>query len=256
MIQVRRGVYPEIVRVKPGQNRITVRGEDRQGTVIAFTNNELLHSQSSNRALVLVEADDFILENITLHNTTPLGGSQAEALKVDADRVILRDADFISYQDTVMLNGRVFVTNCVIAGDVDFVWGYGTAFIEHSEIRALAPGYNVQARNPSGNLGYVFVDCALTSTPGVTGHFLGRTGKADDHVAYIRCRMDSHIAPAGWSGESPGLGWREYGSTSLDGHPLDVSQRVASHQLSDRQADYWCDPAFVLRGWNPRGQQQ
>lgn len=255
VIQVRRGVYPEIVRVKPGQNRITLRGEDRTSTIIAFMNNELLHSQSSNRALMLVEGDEFILENITLHNTTPLGGSQAEALKVDADRVIVRDTDLLSFQDTVMLNGRVFVTNCLIAGDVDFVWGYGTAFIEHSEIRALNAGYNVQARNPSGKLGYIFVDCALTSAPGVSGHYLGRTGKGDDHVAYIGCRMDSHIGLAGWSGESPGLGWWEYRSTDLAGGPIDVSRRQASRQMSDRQASIWRDPAFVLRGWNPRGER-
>jgi pectin methylesterase-like acyl-CoA thioesterase len=256
VIQVRRGEYPEIVRVKPGQNRITLRGEDRRETVIAFTNNELLHSQSSNRAMMLVEGDEFILENITLRNTTPKGGSQAEALKVDADRVIVRDADFFSFQDTLMLNGRVFVTNCLVAGDVDFIWGYGTAFIERSEIRALNPGYNVQARNANGSLGYVFVDCALTAAPGVAGHFLARTGKGDDHVAYIDCGMGSHIAAAGWSGQNTGLGWSEYHSMDLTGHPVDVGQRVESRQLSDRQASHWRDPAFVLRGWNPRGRPQ
>ena len=35
-----------------------------------------------------MDADGFRLENLTLHNTTPKGGSQAETIRVRADRVV------------------------------------------------------------------------------------------------------------------------------------------------------------------------
>jgi pectin methylesterase-like acyl-CoA thioesterase len=250
-INIRNGVYAEIIYVKPGKNRLTFRGENRHATTIAYTNNEGMNTRSSNRAMMVVEGSEFTLENITLVNTTPKSGLQAEALKVDADRVILRHCDFFSYQDTLMLNGRVFVTDCLVAGDVDFIWGFGTAFIEKSEIRAVYPGYNVQARNPNDKPGYVFVDCVLTKEPGVTGHFLGRTGKDGDQVIYIDCRMDDHIAPAGWSGASNGLGWWEYASTDLAGTPIDASRRNFSRQLSEAQAATFREVSYVLGGWNP-----
>jgi pectin methylesterase-like acyl-CoA thioesterase len=250
-INIRNGVYAEIIYVKPGKNRLTFRGEDRHATTIAYTNNEGMNTRSSNRAMMVVEGDEFTLENMTLINTTPKSGLQAEALKVDADLVILRNCDFFSYQDTLMLNGRVFVTECLVAGDVDFIWGFGTAYIEKSEIRAVLPGYNVQARNPNDKPGYVFVDCRLTKGPSINGHFLGRTGKDGDQVVYINCRMDDHIAPAGWDGANNGLGWWEYASTDLAGNPIDVSRRNSSRQLLEAQAAIFREVSYVLGGWNP-----
>ena len=250
-IYIRTGVYAEIVYVKPGKNRLTFRGEDRHATIINYTNNEGMNTRSSNRAMVVVEGNEFTLENMTLVNTTPKSGLQAEALKVDADQVILRNCDFYSYQDTLMLNGRVFVTDCLVAGDVDFIWGFGTAYIVKSEIRAVHPGYNVQARNPNDKPGYVFVDCILTREPGVTGHYLGRTGKDGDQVVYLNCRMDGHIAPAGWDGANNGLGWLEYASTDLAGNPIDLSRRTSSRQLSEAQAAIFREASYVLAGWDP-----
>jgi pectin methylesterase-like acyl-CoA thioesterase len=68
---------------------------------------------------------------------TPIGGSQAEALRTNSQRCSVRDVDFSSYQDTLFLNGRVYFTNCYIEGDVDFIWGGGAAFFNRCEIRAL-----------------------------------------------------------------------------------------------------------------------
>jgi hypothetical protein len=48
------------------------------------------------------------------------------------------------------------------------------------------------------------------------------------HVSFIRCRMSPQILPAGWLVTGPRsatLRFEEFGSTDLEGHPLDVSRR-------------------------------
>ena len=76
------------------------------------------------------------------------------------------------------MSGQVYVANSIIEGNVDFVWGNGVVYFDHCEIKVVArKGYNVQARNAVGAIGYVFVDCNLTADPGITGHVLARTDK-------------------------------------------------------------------------------
>ncbi|HSI10424.1 MAG TPA: pectinesterase family protein, partial [Chthoniobacter sp.] len=130
VIFVRKGRYEERVRIGTEKPHVYLVGEDRKGTVIAFTNNDKLNPGWIQRSVLGVEADDFVLENLTVQNTTPYKGSQAEAVYVNAQRCALRNADFLSFQDTLNLSGRVSVRDCYIEGDVDYVWGYGTAVFE------------------------------------------------------------------------------------------------------------------------------
>jgi pectin methylesterase-like acyl-CoA thioesterase len=261
------GLYREIVFVS-GKNQLTLRGADRAGTVIAYANNDALQQKlgTKYRALVEVEnSNDLVIENLTLHNLTPQGGSQAEALRVEpGDKVILRDASFLSLQDTLLLTGRVYATNVYVEGNVDFVWGKGTVYFERSEIKTVVrAGYGVQARNPSDHYGYVFVDSKLTGSPGLTGHLLARidantmTGYPASHVAFIDCEMGPHIDPRGWlvtptGVAAPNVRFWEHSSKDPAGAPLDVSKRdPASRQLDDAEAAMMRDKATVLGGWSP-----
>jgi pectin methylesterase-like acyl-CoA thioesterase len=261
------GLYREIVFVS-AKSQLTLRGADRAGTVIAYANNDALQQKlgTKYRALVEVEnSDDLVIESLTLHNLTPQGGSQAEALRVEpGDRVILRDASFLSLQDTLLLTGRVYATNVYVEGNVDFVWGKGTVYFERSELKTVVrPGYGVQARNPSDRYGYVFVDSKLTAAPGVQGHFLARidatpmTGYPASHVAFIDCQMGAHVDPRGWlvtpaGVATAGVRFWEYRTTDAAGAPVDVTARdPASRQLGDAEAAMMRDKITVLAGWNP-----
>jgi hypothetical protein len=173
-IFIRKGRYEELVRIGRERRHVHLVGEDRQGTVIAAANNDKLNPGWIQRSVLGVEADDFLLENLTVQNTTPYKGSQAEAVYINAERCVLRNADFRSFQDTLNLTGRVYVTGCMIEGDVDYVWGYGGAFFERCELRSMHDGYIVQARNPLGNPGYVFLNCRLTAAPDVKRNWLAR----------------------------------------------------------------------------------
>ena len=134
----------------------------------------------------------------------------------------------------------------------------------------------MQARNPAGLLGYVFVDSTLTADPGITGHVLARTDKNNmnpgSQVAYINCTLGPHIDPVGWlidgyQRPSPDAGtpdggttlnlaylrFAEYKSVDPSGAPIDVSMRIPeSKQLSDSEAAQLRDVTYVFGGWNPK----
>ena len=269
-ITLKKGTYHEIVYIAAKHN-ITFHGEDRKQSIIAYPNNDALQMKLGTAFRALVEAEGsngLVFENLTLHNTTPQGGSQAEALRLEpSDKSILRDSDFISLQDTLLLSGRVYVTNSYVEGNVDFIWGKGTAYFDKSEIKTVGrPGYLVQSRNTT-NSGYVFVDSVL-STEGTSalGTMLARI-EADrfpnSQVAFVNCKMGPHIAAKGWlvtnslAASTAGLDlsklrfW-EYQSSDLGGAPLDVSLRdPASRQISEAEAAQLRDKASVLAGWTP-----
>ena len=261
-IRIRNGVYDSMAYLGPGRNRIRVVGEDRKKTVLAGRNNDRLNPGRMGRPFVSVDADDVTIENLTIRNTTPYKGSQAEALRLEGQRCIIRNCDFYSYQDTLLINGRVFVADCRVEGDVDFIWGHGSTFFENCELRALHDGYLVTSRNPADKFGFVFSNCTLTAAPGVKQNWLARieTGRfPDSAVAFINCRMGPHIPAIGWlvtGGDSSRLRFWEFNSTSLDGKPLDTGKRhAASRQLTAAEAAEWSDPNRVLAEsdtWQPK----
>ena len=269
-ISIKNGTYHEIVYI-PSKSKLTLKGEDRKKTIIAYPNNDALQQKLGTGFRAMIEAESsnqLTLSTLTLHNTTPQGGSQAEALRIEpGDQARLLDSDFISLQDTLLLSGRAYVSNSYVEGNVDFIWGKGAAYFVNSEIKTVGrPGYLVQSRNGLG-YGYVFVDSTFTTDGHANGTLLARI-EGDrfplSSVAYVNCKFaPSLIAPAGWlitnsTGASTtaldltGLRFWEYQSTDLDGKALDVSQRdPAAKQVDATQAAMLRDPSQVLAGWTP-----
>ena len=140
-ITVRPGTYNEINYVPSNKPFITVRGEDRDNTIIQYANNANVNGGNS-RAMFGVDAPDFTLENITLWNTTPRGGSQAEAFRGNNSRILLNRVNLKSFQDTLLLQGQAMVANSYIEGDVDFMWGVGAVYFINSELKAVSSGGN------------------------------------------------------------------------------------------------------------------
>ncbi len=260
-ISVGPGTYYGAVYVTDKQG-ITLRGDDRETTIIAGVNNNNLNPSTRGRALFGSEnLKDFTLSNLTIENRTPQDGSQAEALALlSCDRCIVRDANIRSLQDTLLWSGRVYADNCYIEGNVDYIWGTGAAYFNACEIRTVGrKGYNVQARNGANGHGYVFVDSKLTADPGITGDVLARIDVAEypnSEVAYIDCEIGPHISAQAWTitgGGAPGsLRFLEYQSRDPTGNLLNVSSRASgSRQLTDTEASELRDPVEVLGGWDP-----
>jgi pectin methylesterase-like acyl-CoA thioesterase len=262
-ISVRRGTYQELVYIGATKPLITIRGEDRAATIIAYPNNNNFNS-GNNRAMVACDAADFTLETITLRNTTPAGGSQAEALRGNGQRAILNRVHLASRQDTLLWNGTLFATDSLIEGDVDFMWGGGAAYFQRCELRALATGYYAQVRNSQTGKGHVYVDCRLTAAEGVSGVYLARIdprpGVANtwpfSQVVFLNCAMGAHVPREGWrldnATSAPQLQFWEYQSTDATGATLDVSGRLRdSRQIDEATAAQYRDPQFVV-GFAPQ----
>jgi len=217
------------------------------------------------------DASDFTLTNITLHNTTPEGGSQAEALRSNGQRCVLDHVSLKSRQDTLMMQGAGFVHDSYIEGDVDFMWGAGSVFFQDCELRALSrtvsssADYHTQIRNVQTVNGNVYHRCRLTPDPaGATNpNYRSYLGRIDPNVfpfsqvVYIDCAMGPHVLPVGWllnnATTAPTVQFWEAGSTDLQGKPLDVSGRAPfSRQITAPEVALWSDPEFVL-GFAPPG---
>ncbi|HEX8190606.1 MAG TPA: pectinesterase family protein [Pyrinomonadaceae bacterium] len=271
VIFVKKGTYTEIVYVGSNKPFITVRGEDRAQSVIQYANNNNFNPTSTtHRGLFGVDAADFTLENITLRNTTPQGGSQAEAFRGNNNRIVLNKVNLYSYQDTLLLQGQSnqggFVTDSYIEGDVDFMWGSGAVFFQNTELKQLrTDGFFTQIRNGQGRNGYVYVNCKFTRGPGVGTSYMSRIDPDDfpySQVVLINSQMDG-VRPDPWRFDNPtnavtavnypNIRFWEYNSRDLNGNPVDVSQRAPiSRQLTAAEAVQWSDPAFVLGGWVPQ----
>jgi pectin methylesterase-like acyl-CoA thioesterase len=262
VITINAGTYHEIMHVSKKSN-ITLRGADRAKTQIVGTNNNAQQGSgggTSNRALLGFDSTNgLVIENLTIKNLTPQDGTQAEALRLKGcDKCIIRDADIRSLQDTLLWEGRIYAENCLIVGNVDYVWGTGIAYFNKCEIRTVGrSGVLVQSRNDVGAYGYVFVDCKLTVDSVSKNNMLARidvSAYPGSHVAYINCEMTG-IAAAGWTvtdgSATSSLRFWEYQSTDASGKLLDTSGRTGGTQISASQASSMRDPTVVLGGWSP-----
>jgi hypothetical protein len=280
VINVRRGKYNEIVYVRSNKRFITVRGEDRNESVIQYANNENLNTGSSPRAAFGVDAPDFTLENVTVVNTTTRFNSenrtrQSEAFRGNNDRILLNRVNLKSFQDTLLLQSQTnqggFVNESYIEGDIDFLWGTGAVYFRNTEVKMVnSNAYYTQIRNGQGKNGYVFVNSRFTAAPGVTGAYLTRIDPDQfpySQVVLIDSVMGPHVRPEAWRLDDnakdgfaapltqagyPNVRFWEFNSRDEAGNPVDVSQRhPISHQMTQEEADFWRDPANVLGGWSP-----
>jgi hypothetical protein len=277
VINIKNGLYTEVDRVN-GKNNITFIGQNRAQTVISYANNNNLNPSSTTRPMFgVVSANDIAIENLTLTNSTPHGGSQAEALLVNyAKRFIVLNATLCSYQDTLLVNqsgDQAYVQDSHIQGDTDYIWGSGTLFATNDELMAMSvQSYLTQARTAQNTNGFAFVNCRIYGansaiTNGSLGRDAGASGSTANYpygqVAYITCTMDTNlIIPAGWvlgSGTTQGsatanLRFWEYQSMDLNGNPVNTASRVAwSTQLDGNTATNLVENVSNwLYGWQPQ----
>jgi pectate lyase/pectin methylesterase-like acyl-CoA thioesterase len=185
-IRVKNGTYFEEVGFQ-SKHFVTILGEHPDLTIITYPNNNTFNNVSGvyHRAtLVAQNVHDFTLAGLTIHNTTPQNGSQAEAIVLNgssatAGRNLVTNCRFYSYQDTVQFNKQTYVSDSIIHGDVDFMWGDGPTFFENCDIRILRTGgYFTQIRNDSSRHGFVFRNCRFTAPAGIAGTFFGRIDPA------------------------------------------------------------------------------
>lgn len=223
-------------------------GEDRVGTRIRFDAASGMTAPDGRpygtfRTPVLkVVARGFVARTLTIENgfdgiaemrkvgarllSDAPAGPQAVALALveGSDQAWLDRIDVHSHQDSLFVDtGNTRLTDCLITGSYDFIFGAGSALFDRCELRsrlrpdpAQVTGFiaapSTLATRP---IGLLFHGCRLTRDAGVPqgSVFLGRPwrpskrfadGRYGDPeaigmAAYIDCRMDDHIAASGWT---------------------------------------------------------
>lgn len=204
-IRIKRGTYFEQVAFQ-AKHFLTVVGEDVDATTIIYPNNNTFNNVSGvyHRSTFIAQSvRNFVIANLSITNSTPQNGSQAEALIINGTSAtigknIVTNCKFFSYQDTVQFNKQTYVSDSTIIGDVDFMWGDGPAYFLNCDIRILRTGgYFTQVRNGSSNHGYVFVGCRFTAPAGITGTYFGRIDPTSANFPYSEVVvLDSVIGDA------------------------------------------------------------
>jgi len=285
VIAIAPGSYREIVTInKPG---ITLRGAGADRTTIVDDHNAGENGGTFHSATVSVYADDFHAEQITFANdfnrTHAQGsvGSQALALLLQGDRAVVRHVHLLGNQDTLFAGhkgcmasagkdcapARSYFSDCLIAGNVDFIFGDGAVVFDRCEILSTthaAGGYiTAQSRVSADEPGSIFVfrNCTLTAESGVTNIFLGRPWRPYATVVFLHTLMGGHIQPAGWhewhEGETHSLQtatYAEFDSTGPGAEAIKAGKREPySHQLTAAEAVAY-STAATLGGtdhWDP-----
>ncbi len=204
-IFVKNGTYHEKIRVPSWNNMLSVVGEDVDKTIIVWDDYFDKIGRGRNSTFFtytfIVEADDFIAENLTIENSSGEVG-QAVALHVEGDRCVFKNCRIIGNQDTVYLAGeksRQFFTHCHIEGTTDFIFGSATAVFKDCEIESKKDSYITAASTTQGkSFGFVFMNCDLVAKSKVSKVYLGRPWRVYAKTVFMNCRLDAHIRAKGW----------------------------------------------------------
>ncbi|MBF9003228.1 pectinesterase family protein [Vibrio nitrifigilis] len=303
VVYIHDGVYHEKLNItRPNTYLI---GQNRDKTIItATTANGMLQPNGKKfgtfgSRTVAIDADGVKIRSLTIANGFDFNANQAKsdqdqskvkntqavALLVSnhADKAELKDVNLVGYQDTLYLRaGRSFIDQSQISGNIDFIFGLGTALIKDSNIVArnrndVAAGepygyITAPATNINDPFGIVFKHCRLTKESGVPANSYGlgrpwhptttfKDGRYADpnavgNTTFINCDMDDHI-----------YGWDKMSGHDKNNHTIwfypqqsrfwefgnrgpGAKVATARPQLTTRQAKAYSDEQ-VLSGWQP-----
>lgn len=233
------GVYNEKVIIN--KNNISIIGLSKDNTII--TNNDHYHKIMSDHNecntfrtyTMYIGGTNVKLENITIENSSIPSSiyNQAIALYVDGNNFSCIDCIIKSAQDTLFtgplpkdlierhknyilppyqtkgLLSKQYYKNCIIIGDVDFIFGCATSLFEDCTIKSIQrkkkthfepDGYICAPAHPKElEYGYLFYNCDIIAEIGVNNVFLARPWRDYGIVAFIDCKLGNHINLKGFN---------------------------------------------------------
>src|SRR5450756_515564 len=145
---------------------------------------------------------------------------RAEAVDVEGTRAIFYNMELDSYQDTFLVHSAgklVYFQDCLIQGQTDFNWGYGTVYYTNCEVRCLlAGGHVTQPRSPATTNGFGFINCRITQGYAGSSTFdLGRTigtPTSPSEALFYNCLMADVVT--GYASDA-GANMADYGTSNL-----------------------------------------
>lgn len=244
-IFIKNGIYKEKIKVHEWNSNLQLIGESQEKTIITFDDYFKKINLGRNSTFftytVLVEANDVLLKNLTIENSSGEVG-QAIALSVTSTRVSVVNCKLLGSQDTLYASGigKQFYKDCYIEGTVDFIFGSATAYFENCQLHSKSDSFITASSTPKDvEFGFVFNNCKLTSSEKATKVYLGRPWRIYAKTVFMNSDLGKHILPEGWHNWSKPEAEKTsfYGEFQSRGEGSNVNSRVKwSHQLSKKVA--------------------
>ncbi|MGY1635472.1 pectinesterase family protein [Geodermatophilus sp. SYSU D00742] len=236
---------------------------------------------TSGSASVLVKGRDVTVRDLTIQNAfdeaaSTYSSEQAVALKTTGDRLVFDNVRVLGDQDTLMVDSpavgtaaRSYFVDSYVEGDVDFVFGRGTAVFDRSTLFASTRGSSsnngyltASSIDRSLQYGLLVTDSTVASDAPAGTVSLGRpwqpSGDADA-IAQVVVRdtvLPAAVRSTPWT-DMGGFSWRdarfaEYRNTG-PGAGVDDDRP----QLTAAQAELYTKWTYLAGsdGWNPTGEQ-
>ena len=274
IIKVKPGKYYGQAILAKGKDHVVLHGEDAATTVIWHDDFAGSDTKGPKQA-VIINADDFTAVGITFlnphQNIREIPGenkhSQATALMVSGDRLAFYHCRMVGNQDTFWGRGegRVYVKDCYVEGNVDYIYGASVMVFDRCEIFSNQHDSYITAASTMehSKFGITFLDCRLTAKePGQPDHdgvpfenfYLGRPWHNRPHVAFIRCEEPGSVYPAGWTfmNDDAIPTFYEYRCTGPGAAPERLAAReMGGRQLTDDEAAAYTVENIFAKGTNP-----
>ncbi len=286
VIKVAPGTYRETVTVPANKPHVTIvgTGASRKDTVIVeghaagMTKADGTTYGTPGSATVSIKADDTQLRNLSVTNdfdeaaNQALSGHQAVALLTMADKVFLDSLIVSSDQDTLEMEtaakgtlGRVYVKNSYVVGNVDFVFGRGTAVLDKSVIQlkkrwnGQSAGYVTAPSTEANRKGILIVSSNITGDVTDRTFYLGRNWHpggdttVDPQTTIRNSTLSAAIRTTPWT-DMGGFSWKEDRFAEYKNSGSGAGAASADRpQLTDAQATGQ-EIADWLGNWTPTAQ--
>ncbi len=211
-ILVKPGTYRELVCIKPASgvtaipvtlygadsdaSKVIIVYNDGSGVTVTTENTNPCATPSgtthgtSDSSTVIVSTRQFQAMNLTIANdfAEPADQSsvQAPAMTIQADQLVFQNVRFLGNQDTLQVKSsnvttvaRSYFKSCYVEGDVDFIFGRGTAVFDGCTIKYLTArktGSTIFAPSTesSHSFGMLIIASQIGSASGSNSTYLGR----------------------------------------------------------------------------------
>jgi pectinesterase len=278
-IFIRKGLYREKLKItKPD---ITLIGESPANTIIYGYEADMGGIDGNILVEVSLQGEAFNACNLTFYNkgaewNKTWGKAERRSVAFAIRNVgkgFVRNCVFLGQQDTLYLrSGRLYMENCYIEGEVDFICGGATVFFQNCQIHSIYyphGGYiTAAAPSDSGGLGfdngYVFNNCRFTADPALEQAkpvYLGRgawqngsNGKGSAKVVIQNSIISKLSGKAGWTdwdteSTAERQFFREYNNT---GEGAIQGENPGRKVLTDQEyKTLYAQPELVL-GYTPK----
>jgi len=241
VIKIGKGTYFEKLELRRANVMFEGMGENPGDTVITYDAYGFFRFPDGSKRgtfrsyTFLVFTHDVTLRNLTIENPSApsCDKGQAVALYAEGNHIFAENCHILGYQDTLFIgplppkeyepggflgptefaprvNGYQSYKNCKIAGDVDFIFGSGTAFFKDCEIVSRLrcdkegnilkdQGYVTAPSTPQGQpYGFVFQNCTFTGECPRASVYLGRPWRDYGRCVLLNCNLGGHIHPDGF----------------------------------------------------------